>query len=67
MFKALKEYFYNHYEDNGSPYPEMTSYCSVQEFFRSQKSENIQSMIYDLGLHILAESIVIESMERLEG
>ena len=66
MKKELKDYFYNHYEDNGAPYPDMTSYSSVQEFFKSQKNENIQSLIYDLGLHVLAKAIVSESMERLE-
>ena len=66
MKKELKDYFYNHYEDNGPPYPDMTSYSSVKEFFRNQKDENVQSMIYNLGLHVLAKSIVNESMERLD-
>ena len=48
MKKELKDYFYNHYEDNGTPYPDQTSYFSVREFFTNQKDANVQSMIYVL-------------------
>lgn len=63
--KSLKDYFYNHYEDNGEPYPDMTSYFSVRDFFKQQKREEVQDLIYELGLHVLAQSIVTESMDRL--
>lgn len=64
--KALKDYFYNHYEDKGAPYPDMTSYFSVRDFFKNEKNDDVQELIYELGLHILAKSIVTESMDRLE-
>lgn len=67
MFEALKKYFYDHYEDNGEPHADTTSYWDVAGYFRNNSDENIRQCIYDIGLHVLAKSIVIESMERLEG
>ena len=66
MLEALKQYFYNHYEDNGEPYADSTSYFEVSEFFRTISDENVQKCIYDVGLHVLAKEIVIDSMNRLE-
>ena len=66
MLEALKQYFYNHYEDNGEPYASCTSYDDVSKYFKENSDANIQDLIYDLGLHILAKAIVTESMERLE-
>lgn len=67
MLEVLKQYFYNHYEDNGEPYADSSSYHDVSEFFRNATDENIQQCIYDIGLHVLAKAIVAESMDRLES
>ena len=66
MLESLKQYFYNHYEDNGEPYTDSSSYNEVSEFFRNVTDENIQKCIYDVGLHVLAKDIVTESMDKLE-
>lgn len=67
MLETLKQYFYNHYEDNGEPYTDSLSYLDVSEFFRNATDENIRQCIYDVGLHVLAKAIVTESMDRLES
>ena len=66
MLEALKQYFYNHYEDNGEPYASCTSYDDVSEYFKKNPNAIVQDLIYDLGLHTLAKAVVTESMERLE-
>lgn len=65
--KALKDYFYEHYEDNGEPHPDMMSYFSVRDFFKNDENDVVQELIYELGLYVVAKSIVSESMDRLEG
>ena len=66
MLDTLKKYFYDHYEDDGEPYTTSTSYEEVSDYFKRTNNDDIYELIFCLGLHVLAKSIVTESIDRLE-
>jgi len=65
MKKELVDYFYNHYEEKGEPYPNPVSYTDVSDFMKNVNDKNVQDIIYLVGLHEIAKEVVFDGIKRL--